>query len=95
MIAEATERKILDLWAEGLTKHQITHKTGVAKGTVLSIIRRGCVRVRSHNATLDEDLEEDLENERIELGRGRCVECGVMVYLPCRGCDIRHKAGEF
>lgn len=90
MIAPPIIDCIQELLAEGkLSQRKIAKKVGVSRGTVAGVAggRRPDYEQIRH--------KRRQEQEPLPLGPlARCPECGGMVYMPCRLCQLRSGAPE-
>ena len=78
MISERTQTKVLRLLAGGLSQRKTAKATGVNRGSVGTINRRGYVR------RITRELAEALPRPS-GLPR-HCPTCGGMVHMPCQEC---------
>ena len=90
MIAPPIIDCIQKLLAEGkLSQRKIAKKVGVSRGTVASVAggrRPDYEQLRRRRRQ---------EQEPLPLGPlARCPECGGMVYMPCRLCQMRSQLAD-
>ena len=90
MIASPVIDCIKKLLAEGeLSQRKIAKKVGVSRGTVASVAsgRRPDYEQLRHKRQQDQ--------QPLPLGPlARCPECGGMVYMPCRLCEMRSRRAD-
>ncbi|HEC66114.1 hypothetical protein LCGC14_2982340 [marine sediment metagenome] len=89
VISKEEQLKVFRLRGEGLTHREIEKKACMSRGSVVAILKRGCVvcqNRRMGSVKGMEDLWGDTE-------RKRCTECGKMMFIKieksiCLECGI-------
>jgi len=92
MIKKYLETEVLRLLGTG--KHslrEIARRTGVSRGTV-SNIASGKQTIKSRKGEIN--LSDDGLLPSSEDPPRRCPDCGAMVFMPCRSCEVKALAAK-